>query len=120
MSTGDIDRYIDEDGSADKRKAAFLVAGLAGLGRIDQGDATRYSNDLSLGLGGSTRWTEAIDGAAGRGDKASVILLAGFGMQGASWERMTPRYLFHIVAALRRAGLEAEARMIAVEAVSRA
>lgn len=120
VSTGDIDRYIDEDGSADKRKAAFLVAGLAGLGRIDQGDATRYSNDLSLGLGGSTRWTEAIDGAAGRGDKASVILLAGFGMQGASWERMTPRYLFHIVAALRRAGLEAEARMIAVEAVSRA
>lgn len=120
VSTGDIDRYIDEDGSANKRKAGFLVAGLAGLGRIDQGDATRYSGDLSLGLGGSTRWTEAIDGAAGRGDRASVILLAGFGMQGSGWERMTPRYLFHIVSALRRAGLEAEARMIAAEAVSRA
>lgn len=120
VSTGDLDHYIDEDGSANKRKAGFLVAGLAGLGRIDPDDAARYSGDLSLGLGGSTRWTEAIDSAAARGDKASVILLAGFGMQGSSWERMTPRYLFHIVSALRRTGLEAEARMIAAEAVSRA
>lgn len=120
VSTGDIDQYIEEDGSTGKRKAGFLVAGLAGLGRIDPDDASRYSNDLSLGLGGSTRWTEAIDSAAGRGDRSSVLLLAGFGMQGSSWERMTPRYLFHIVSALRRAGLEAEARMIAAEAVSRA
>ncbi|HKT86742.1 MAG TPA: hypothetical protein VJQ77_11745 [Novosphingobium sp.] len=120
VNTGDLDRYVDEDESPGKRKAGFLVAGLAGLGRISQGDASRYSSDLSLGMGGSTRWTDAIDSAAGRGDKASVLLLAGFGMQGSSWERMTPRYLFHIVGALRRAGLEAEARMIAAEAVSRA
>lgn len=120
VDTGDLDRYIEDDGSDNRRKGAFLVAGLAGLGRLDEGDASRYSRDLALGLGGSTRWTTAIDSAAGRGDKASVVLLAGFGMQGASWQRMTPRYLFHIVSALRRVGLEAEARMIAAEAVSRA
>lgn len=118
--TGDLDRYIDADESANKRKAAFLVAGLAGMGRLDDGDASRYSNDLALGLGGSTRWTTAIESAAGRGDKASVALLAAFGMQGSSWERMTPRYLFHIVSTLRKVGFEAEARMIAAEAVSRA
>ena len=80
----------------------------------------RYSNDMSLGLGADTRWTRAIDSAAERGDSASVVLLAGFGMQGTNWHRMTPRYLYHIVSALRRVGFEAEARMIAAEAVARA
>jgi hypothetical protein len=120
VDTGDLDRYIDNDESVNKRKAAFLVAGLAGLGRLGETDASRYSNDLSLELGGSTRWTEAIDSAAGRGDKVSTVLLAGFGMQGTDWRRMTPRYLFHIISALRKVGLGAEARMIAAEAVSRA
>jgi len=32
---------------------------------------------------------------------------------------MTPRYLYHIVGALNRVGLEGEARMIAAEAVAR-
>ena len=47
-------------------------------------------------------------------------MLAGLGMQGASWDRMTARHLYHIVSALRRVGLNAEARMIAAEAVARA
>jgi hypothetical protein len=40
-------------------------------------------------------------------------------MQGSGWDKMTPRYLYHIVSALRRVGLEAEARMIAAEALAR-
>lgn len=120
VDAGDVDQYIDADESAGKRKGAFLVAGLAGLGRLDDGAASRFSNDLSLRLDEATRWTTAIESAAGRGDKASVVLLAGFGMQGTDWHRMTPRYLYHIVSALRQVGLEAEARMIAAEAVSRA
>jgi hypothetical protein len=32
---------------------------------------------------------------------------------------MTPLYLYHIVSALSRVGLDAEARMIAAEAVAR-
>ncbi|MCJ2179628.1 hypothetical protein [Novosphingobium album (ex Hu et al. 2023)] len=120
VDTGALDKFIDADESEDKRKAAFLVAGLAALDRLGENDARRYSNDLTLGLGDSTRWTTAIDSAARRDDAASVIMLAGFGMQGANWHRMTPRYLFHIVSALRQVGFEGEARMIAAEAVARA
>ena len=119
VDTGALDRFVGDDGSTGKRKAAFLVAGLAGLGRLGADDVGRYSNDMGLSLGTGTRWTRAIDDAARRGDSAGVVLLAGFGMQGANWYRMTPRYLFHIVSALRAVGLEAEARMIAAEAVAR-
>lgn len=120
VSTSSLDTFIDADESADKRKSSFLVAGLAGLERLGPSEFERYSNDMSLGLGSDTRWTRAIDSAAERGDSASVVLLAGFGMQGTNWHRMTPRYLYHIVSALRRVGFEAEARMIAAEAVARA
>ena len=50
---------------------------------------------------------------------ALVAMLAGVGMQGNSWEMMTPLHLYHIVSALNRVGLGAEARMIAAEAVAR-
>jgi len=43
----------------------------------------------------------------------------GLGMQGDDWNRMTPRHLYHIVSALRQSGMEAEARMIAAEAIAR-
>ena len=48
-----------------------------------------------------------------------MALLAGLGMQGDGWDKMTPRYLYHIVAGLNRVGLGGEARMIAAEAVAR-
>ena len=51
---------------------------------------------------------------------ALVALLAGLGMQGDGWARMTARHLFRIVDSLNRVGLSAEARMIAAEAVARA
>jgi len=120
VNTGDIDTFIDDDGSEEQRKSAFLVAGLAGLGRIDSDTASSYSSSLKLNLGRETRWTQVIQGAARNGDAATVAFLAGLGMQGTSWSQMTPRYLYHIVAALRTVGLEAEARMIAAEAVARA
>lgn len=40
-------------------------------------------------------------------------------MQGDGWDKMTPRYLYHIVSGLNRVGLGPEARMIAAEAVAR-
>jgi hypothetical protein len=61
-----------------------------------------------------------IEGAAAVDNPALVAMLAGLGMQGSGWDQMTARHLFHIVAALRRVGLDAEARMIAAEAVARA
>lgn len=120
VSSGDIDRFVSDDSSEDQRKSAFLVAGLAGLGRIDSSTASGYSESLRLGLGSETRWTRTIDSAARSGDQTTVALLAGLGMQGSRWSQMTPRYLYHIVSALRTVGLEAEARMIAAEAVARA
>ncbi len=119
VASGDVDHFIDGDDSAGKRCAGFLVAGLAGLGRLDRGQAMAYSNDMALSLDGETRWTQAIDAAAARGDKASVVILAAFGMQGANWRLMTPRYLYHIVSGLEQVGLGDEARMIAAEAVAR-
>ena len=119
LDTGALDKYVGGDDSTGKRRSAFLVAGLAGLDRLNSGDVSRYSADMALRLDTETRFTRAIESAAGRGDAASVVLLAAFGMQGDDWHRMTPRYLYHIVSALRQVGLEAEARMIAAEAVAR-
>lgn len=119
VDTGSLDTFISDDASANGRKSAFLIAGLAGLGRIDDGAVSSYSSDLDLKLGEATRWTTAIDGAARSGDVATVAFLVGLGMQGSGWQRMSPRFLYHAVAALRTVGLEAEARMIAAEAVAR-
>jgi hypothetical protein len=70
-------------------------------------------------LNSATAWTRAIDAAAAVDNQALVAFLAGLGMQGDGWERMTARHLYHIVSALNRVGLSAEARMIAAEAVAR-
>lgn len=120
VASGDIDKFVDADQSDGSRKSAFLVAGLAGLQRIDNDTAGRYSADLRLGLGSETRWTRTIEAAVRSNDVTTVAYLAGLGMQGTTWSQMTPRYLFHIVSALRAVGFEAEARMIAAEAVARA
>lgn len=119
-SRGAIDDFISENGDAGARRSAFLVAGLAGLDRISSGDTAALADDLNAGLGRQTRWTRMIERAADVDNKVLVVLLAGLGMQGESWQQMTPLHLFHITSALRRVGLEAEARMIAAEAVARA
>lgn len=116
VDTGDVDSFIDD---ASASKAAFLVAGLAGLGRINASDIESYSGDLGLNLNRSSAWSAKITRAGQVGNPALVALLAGLGMQGTSWDAMTPRHLFHIVRALNAAGLSAEARMIAAEAVAR-
>jgi hypothetical protein len=119
IDSGTISSYYDDDASEDSRKTAFLVAGLAGLGRISPDAADDFASRLDFNLRGQTRWTRLIDRAAEVKNPVLVALLAGVGMQGDSWAKMTPRYLFHIVSALQKVGLEAEARMIAAEAVAR-
>jgi len=120
ISASQVSEFINGDESEDARKSAFLVAGLAGLDRLSDGDRASLSSDLGIGFGGQSRWIRAITTAAARGDDGLVALLAATGMQGSDWSAMTPRHLYHIVAALRAVGLEPEARMIAAEAVSRA
>lgn len=120
VSDGAIDSFFDSDDSSSKRKSRMFVAGLAGLGRTDTGNISEYSDRLGVDLSAPTAWTVMIDKAAEADNAALVAILAGLGMQGTSWEQMTSRHLFHIVSALNRVGLEAEARMIAAEAVARA
>ncbi len=116
VSGGSVDAFAGEDTSEDGRKSQFLAAGLAGLGRLDEAAAAELGVDVAR----ETPWSVRIDRAGELGNGALVALLAGLGMQGESWDRMTARHLFHIVRALDRAGLNAEARMIAAEAVARA
>ncbi|MGN6358664.1 MAG: hypothetical protein ACTHLU_14455 [Novosphingobium sp.] len=115
-----IEDFHGNDASEKSRKSAFLLAGLAGLGRLQDAQTRDLSRKLEIDLAGQTRWTRLIDRAAEVDNQGMVCILAGLGMQGDSWQRMTPRYLYHIVSALHRVGLGAEARMIAAEAVARA
>ncbi|MBO6945782.1 hypothetical protein [Altererythrobacter sp.] len=114
-----IDGFIDEDGSANKRRSALLLAGLAGLDRISANDLSDFTTRTGADLTRESRWSRAISQAADVNNATLVALLAGLGMQGEGWDRMTPRHLYHIVSALRRVGLNAEARMIAAEAMAR-
>ena len=120
MNSGDLNTFVDDEASADQRKSAFLIAGLTGLGRLDEGTAASFANRLGFSLERQSRWTRAINAAAANGNAAMVAMFAALGMQGESWAAMTPRQLYIIISALRRVGLEAEARMIAAEAVARA
>lgn len=119
VSAGAVEDFMDDDKSEGQRRSAFLVAGLAGLGRLDSGVASGFSRELGMGLGRKSRWSVAIDTAAAVNNRTLVAMLAALGMQGDSWDRMTARHLYHIVSALHRVGMDAEARMIAAEAVAR-
>ena len=116
MAVGDVTGFAD---TGSRRKAQMLAAGLAGLGRLSAGDAQSVAATLDVPIGGVNAWTQAIDAAGQRGDAATVALLAGVGMQSVSWDHVAPEALFHIVAAMRAAGMVNYARMIAVEAVTR-
>lgn len=118
-SESGVDSFIGSDDSEEYRKSAFLVAGLGGLGRLSSGQLSSFASEVDFDPSRQTRWTRMIDRAAEVENRALVAMLAGLGMQGSNWSQMTPLHLYHITSALRRVGLEAEARMIAAEAVSR-
>lgn len=113
----DFERYA---GAASPRKAAMLLAGLAGLGRLSPTDAQRGAEATKVAIDGVNAWTQAIDRAGARNQPGMVALLAGVGMQSPRWDQVTPEALYHIVSAMRAAGMGNYARMIAVEAVTRA
>lgn len=118
VEEGSVRSFMENDGEG--LRSRFLVAGLAGLGRMTPANVDELSGDLGFDLSRQTAWTRAIARAGERGNPVLVTMLAGLGMQGSSWSKMTPLHLYHIVSAMKAAGLEAEARMIAAEAVARA
>jgi len=119
VESGAIESFYDSDKSEDTRKSRFLLAGLAGLGRVSPETVASLSDKMEVKLGGQTIWTRLIDQSAQVNNSALVALLAGVGMQGSGWDKMTALHLFHIVRSLHSVGLDAEARMIAAEAVAR-
>ena len=114
-----ISSFIGRDKSPGKVRSAFLVAGLAGLGRITTDQANSLNRRYGLGLGTTTSWTRMVDASAGRGQAGTVLVLAGTGFQTPSWLRVPASHLYHAVTALERTGQDFTARMIAAEALSR-
>lgn len=119
LSVGRINGFIGRDDSPGKVRSALLVAGLAGLGRLDLRVAGRLNSRHGLGLERRSRWTRIIDGSAALGQPASVLVLSGTGFQATTFRQVPSAHLFHAVAALRRTGQDFTARMIAAEALSR-
>jgi hypothetical protein len=115
VGTGRIGAYAGRDDSDGKLRSKMLAAGLAGLGRLDPDSA----DDLGVNTAAANAWTRQLDRAVQDRQPGSVALLAAIGMQTGGWAGVPPEHLYHIVSALRRVGLEYEARMIAAEAVAR-
>ena len=101
---------------ADDRKAALLLAALAGLGRAQGGGWSGLRDELLPRATNS--WTRAINAAAAAGRSGEVAVLAATGMQGAMID-LPPLHLYHLLAALVGTGHAAEARLIAAEAMTR-
>jgi hypothetical protein len=119
ISAGRIEDFADRDQSEGKQRTALLIAGLAGLGRIDAAMAGRLNAEHRLGMGGETGWTRMIDGAMRRRQAGTSILLTASALQSIEFENVRAVYLYHAVNALRRTGQEYLARMIAAEALAR-
>ncbi|SEI81095.1 hypothetical protein SAMN05518849_101991 [Sphingobium sp. AP50] len=116
INSSRVSGYVSDAGP---EKGRMLIAALAGLSRLSGQDAASLAQDNGVTLVANSRWARAIGAAAGRGEKATVALLAAVGMQGNDWSHLPAGHLYHVVAALHRVGLDPEARMIAAEAISR-
>jgi hypothetical protein len=119
LSASRISRFVGRDKSPDKVRSALLVAGLAGLGRINANAADSLSRRFSLGLGRQSSWTRMIDAAAERGQSASVLVLTGTGLQTPNWADIPGAHLYHAISGLVRTRQDFTARMIAAEALAR-
>lgn len=119
VGAGRISAFAERDDSPGKMRSKLLFATLAGLDRISTSTQADMGEDLGVDIEARTRWSSMIDSAAQKQQKGTVALLAAIGMQTADWRGVPPKHLFHIIRALRLAGLEYEARMIGAEALSR-
>ncbi len=113
-----LDDFYGNDNSSDGHKSKMLLASLAGLGRLSGDAQADFGGDLGVNVTRQTPWTRAISAAANRGESGTVALLALAGLQATDWTKIPPHHLYYITRSLRQVGLDAEARMIAAEAVT--
>jgi hypothetical protein len=119
-AAGDVvETFQGADDSRDDRRTQMLVAALAGLDRLSADEASSWAAELRMPIGREDRWTRALDEAIRARQPGTVALLAAVGMQTGDWERVPASHLYRITRALRLAGMEFEARMIAAEALTR-
>ena len=119
LSFGRISSFVTRDKSPGKVRSSLLVAGLAGLGRINSSEADSLNRRFALGIGRQSSWTRMIDAAAGRGQSGSVLVLTGTGLQTPSFADVPGSQLYHAVSGLVRTRQDFTARMIAAEALAR-
>ena len=115
---GPLDDFYGSDNSRNAHKSALLMAGLAGLGRIETDAQADFTRDLEVNITRQTDWTRAITAASERGEQGTVALMAIAGLQAPGWDLVPANHLYYIVRSLQKVGLTAEARMIAAEAVT--
>jgi len=102
-------------GKRGDRKAAMFAAAMQAL--APNGDWSGLAEDLGVGSL-DNRYTRRIAEAAIAKRRGEVAILAGIGLQ-SNWAGVSPAQLSVVVGALNRAGFTREARMMAIEAVTR-
>lgn len=115
-----IDSFSGQDESLSSRKTGFLIAAADGLGRMSDSEFQEVVSQFNFNSRKENRWSKSLDKAVARKDNGAVILLSAAGLQGNDWSSVPAFHIYHIVKALNAIGLNAEARMIAAEAISRA
>lgn len=119
VGTSRLTAFIKRDKSEGLQRSALLVAGLAGLGRIDAETANSLNRRYGLGLSRQSSWTKMIDSAAGRGQAGTVLVMTGTGFQTPQFQQLPAVHMYHAITSLKRTGQDFTARMIAAEALSR-
>lgn len=120
ITAQNIDSFADQDQSVSARKTGFLIAAADGFGRINADDYQQIADDYAFNSRKENGWSKALAKAVERKDNGAVILLTAAGLQGNDWTSVPAFHIYHIVKALNAIGLNAEARMIAAEAIGRA
>jgi len=119
LSASRIGSFVSADSSEGQHYAHSLVAALGGLDRLPADVRARLLQESGIDPAPRRKWSRAIMAAAQRGERGTVALLVGVGMQSERWSVVPPENLYFIVSALRQVGLDPYARMIAAEAMAR-
>lgn len=119
LSVSRLKSYQGDFGGDNGRRAKFLFAGIAGLGRMNPSDVSAMAKSLEVPIAAQTRWTRALDRAVAAREPATVAVLCALGLGVSDWRYVPPAQFYHAIAALNAVGFGAEARMIAAEAITR-